>query len=235
MPCSLAAACATAANASGSRSFGGVLIRSRARLKLLGDGGGALDGRLVLLVAGLAAEEGGLGERGLAVLGLLVLAVVLVGVEGVRAEQHALADRADGGGVLDRQREGGLLGADEGAGGGARRLAQDLGVEGSPVRVLFGLRAQAHRHHDRGLEAGGRGQLGHLALGAGGTERLQDARELAVVGLVHGLGAGRHDQVPRCGAGALGHTDHDRIGPKTGRRGGAESESSHGGEFSLPM
>ena len=58
-----------------------------------------------------------------------------------------------------------------------------------------------------------------------------NAGQAAVVCLVQGFGTrGDHGAL-----GALGDTDHDRVGPKAGRRGGAESQSSHGGEFSLPM
>jgi hypothetical protein len=147
------------------------------------------------------------------------------------SKQHALPDRAGVGGVGDRQGEGGLLGAGEGAGGDTGGLAQRLGV----VRgVLLGLGTQAHRHHERRLETGRRGQLRHLALGTGGAESLQDTGEPAVVRLVHGLGA-RCDDWSGLGSRALGDTDHDRVGPQAGRRGGAESESSHGGEISLPM
>ncbi len=187
----------------------------------------------MLLVARLGAEHGDLGERCLAVLGpgLGTGALrLLVEVEGVRPEQGALRDRAGVRGVGDRQGEGGLPGPGEGTGGDAGGLAQRLTVVGA-VPGAVGRGAQAHRHHERGLEAGGGGELRHLALGTGGTEGLQDAGELAVVRLVHGLGARCHDR----SLGALGDTDHDRVGPQAGRRGGAESESSHGGEISLPM
>ncbi|CAM5398223.1 hypothetical protein STENM36S_09487 [Streptomyces tendae] len=200
-------------------------------VQLLGDGGGTLDRRLVRLVAGLAAQQRGLRQRGLAVaLALGTLGVVgglLVRVEGVRAQQHALGDETGVGGLGERQGEGGLLGAGQGTGGRTGGPAQRLGVE---TGVLLGLGTEAHRHHDGRLEAGRSGQLRDLALGAGRAEGLQDAGEPAVVRLVHGLGA-RGDGRAAC---ALGDADHDRVGPEAGRRGGGESESSHGGEISLP-
>ncbi len=208
-------------------------------VQLLADRDRAGERALVGGVARLAAEQRGLGERRLAVLGLAVpgvLGVALVGVEGVGAEQDALADRSERAGAVDGQRERGLLRPGERAGGHAGGLAQRLGVVAAAVLAVLavlvgGLRAEAHRHHERGLEAGRRGQLRQLALGTRGAEGLQDAGQLAVVRLVHGLGA-RRDDGP---LGALGDTDHDRVGPQAGRRGGAESQSSHGGEISLPM
>ncbi len=103
MPCSLAAACATAAKASGVEVVRRGVDQVAGAVELLGHGGGALDGGLVRLVAGLGAEQGDLGERGLAVLGLggvalggpFAVPLLLVGVEGVRAEQRALGDGGD--------------------------------------------------------------------------------------------------------------------------------------------
>jgi hypothetical protein len=234
MPCSLAAVCAMPAKMAGVRSFGGVLIRSRARFS-------SSVTATARATAPLWAAQRGLGQRRLAVLGLGVLAVLLVDVEGVRAEQDALGDRTDGARAVDRQGERGLLGAGERAGGHAGGLAQRLGVVAlAALGVLVlglgvRLRAQADRHHEGCLEARRSGQLRQLALGTRGAEGFQDAGQLAVVRLVHGLGARRNDEVPRPGSSALGDTDHDRVGPQAGRRGGAESQSSHGGEISLPM
>ncbi|CAM5536355.1 hypothetical protein SALBM311S_01945 [Streptomyces alboniger] len=158
----------------------------------------------------------------------LLLAPVALYASKLYAPKNALRDRAGVGGVRERQRERGLLGAGEGAGRDAGGLAECLRVEPG---VLLGLGAQAHRHHERRLEACRCGQLRHFALGTGGAEGFQDAGEFAVVRLVHGLGARCDDRA----FGTLGNTDHDRVGPQAGRRGGAESESSHGGEISLPL
>lgn len=198
-------------------------------VELLGHGGGAREGRLVRRVPGLAAEQRDLGERGLAVLRVLaVLAVLLVGVEGVRAERRALRQDARVGGVGDRQGEDGLLGTGERAGRGTGRAAQRLGTERV---VLLRDGSESDGHDDGRLEAGRRGQLRHLALAAGCAEGLQDPGECAVVRLVHGLGTRCDDRA----LGALRDTDDDRVGPQAGRRGGAESQSSHCGEISLPL
>ncbi|CAM5480470.1 hypothetical protein STANM309S_05989 [Streptomyces tanashiensis] len=189
---------------------------------LLGDGLGALGGGLVGLVARLGTEQGHLGE------GLLRVGVLLVRGVGVRAEQGALGD---GGGVLggeDRQRERGLLRAGQGAGGGAGGATQGLGVEGLAV---LGGGAQADGQDDGGLETGGGGQLRRLTFGTRGAQGLQDGGEPAVEGLVDGLGARGDDQrLP-----GLREPDDEGVGAQSRRAGSAESESSHGGEISLPL
>lgn len=187
---------------------------------LLGHRGGALGGRLEGLVTRLAAEQGDLAERELRVLaglgalrGELVLAA-LVGGEGVRTQQGALRDGPGVLGGLRRQREAGLLRTLQRTRGAARRPAQCLGV----VRVALRRdRTQPDRDHDRGLEAGRSGELGHLALGTRGAQGLQDGGELAVERLVHGLGARCHDQAPSLGSGVLGDADDECVGAQRRR------------------
>ena len=106
MPCSLPAAVATAAKASGVRSFGGVLIRSRARLISSVSAIARSAAALYALSRGFApsratSASGSFGA--VAVLGVLrVLLAALVGGEGVRAEQRALGDGLRVLGGLDR-------------------------------------------------------------------------------------------------------------------------------------
>lgn len=201
---------------------------------LLDERGGTLCGRLERLVARLAAEQGDLGERQLgAVAVLLVLRrelvlAALVRGEGVRAEQCALGD---GLGVLDRrdrQREAGLLRTGQRTRGGTGGAAQCLAVE---CRVLLRDRTESDRDDDRDLETVRRVELGHFALGTGGAQGLQDGGELSAERLVHGLGARCDDRA----LGSLGDADDECVGAQRRRTGSAESESSHGGEISLPL
>src|SRR5439155_3649564 len=142
---------------------GGGVDQVAGAVDLRGQRLGALGGGLELLVARLAAEDRGLAERrrpGVVLLALAVLAVAVGAVrgEGVRAQQRALAHRGDRLGVLDRQRETGLLAAGQRTGGTARGAPQRL--VGVAVALRRGL-AQADRQHDRRLETVGGGQLGH--------------------------------------------------------------------------
>lgn len=101
--------------------------------------------------------------------------------------------------------------------------------------VLLRDRAEPDRDDDGDLETGRCGKLGHFALGTGGAQGLQDGGELSVERLVHGLGARCDDQGPGLGPSALGDADDECVGAQRRRTCGAESESSHGGEFSLPL
>ena len=158
----------------------------------------------------------------------LALLAALVGGEGVRAEQRALGDR----GRRPRRRPAGsakaafLVPAARGR-RCRRRGAAPLVVATRPRRARSRARPPARPETLRPSAAG---QLGDLALGARCAEGFQHGGELSVERLVHGLGARGDDGA----LGALRHADDEGVGAQRRGAGSAESQSSHGGEVSLP-
>ncbi len=198
-----------AANAFGFRSFGGVLIRSRARLTSAATATARSAAALCALSRGfaptIATSPSGLRAS--------LLVVGLVGGEGVRAQQRARRHGLHVLGGRRGQRERRLLDAGEGAGRDARGLAQRLRVVGA---VLGGL-AEADREHDRGLHAVRRGHLGRLALGAGRAQGLQHGGQLAAEGRVHGFRSRRQARP----LGTFGHAYDDGVRAQRCGGGGA--------------
>ena len=224
------AAWPTAAKAFGSRSFGGVLIRSRARLISSATAAARSAAALCALSRGLAPSSGDLAERRWPCRPSSLPSLCrLVRGEGVRAEQRALGDGRD---VARRPRRAARTRPSwRRPARGRRRPRRGAAPRRRSRRPSPGPSPRPTASTTGALRPAGGGQLGHLALGAGRAERLQDGGELAVERLVHGLGARGDDGA----LGALGHADDEGVRAQRRGGGGAESQSSHGGGFSLPL
>ena len=96
----------------------------------------------------------------------LFVAVSLYASKAYAPEQRALGDRADVAGV---RRPAARRRPSWSRPGRGRRRRRPGAAPRRRRRRPSRAGAEAHREHDRGLEAGRGGQLGHLALGAGGA------------------------------------------------------------------
>ena len=131
-------------------------------------------------------------------------------------------------GVPDGQRERGLLGAGQRTGGDTGGPAQRLGG----VEPSFGRGAPRPTATTSGaLKPAG---AGSLVTSPSAPEAPSVSRTSASLPS-YALSTASAPGATHGALGALGDTDHDGVGPQAGRGGGAESESSHGGEISLPI
>lgn len=212
-PCSLPTAVATAAKAAGSSSFGGVLTRSRARLISSATVTARSAAALCALSRGLAPSRAASPSGPLASLGTAWNAVKAYAPSSAPSPIAWTSSAA----VTGSAKAAFLAPASARAATPAARRSVSSANSAS-ASVLSGTAPSPTARTTGALRPHGRGDLGRLALGAGGSEGLQNGGELSAERLVHGFGA-------RCDHGALGalrHAYDDGVGAQRCGAGRAE-------------